>query len=261
MGEHQVEPADFYTGLVAQMYRHLRSETFAPEPYARFIALVGQPALELGCGDGDPMLELRARGLDVEGLDSSADMLDRCRVAAAARGLDVVLHHATFESMDLGRRYRAIYLAGATFNLLPDDATAQRALQRIAAHLQPGGSALIPLFIPGAPSQRLVGQAREHTTDDGSLMRVSTLSVDHDPAARVQIARLRYELVRGTTSETLERDWLLHWFDQQQFAAMATDAGLTVHGVFADNGGRATADDTSFTFWLRLDDECPPETS
>ena len=48
----------------------------------------------LGCGDGDPLLALRAEGLDVEGLDSSADMLDRCRVRADAAGLDVVLHHA-----------------------------------------------------------------------------------------------------------------------------------------------------------------------
>jgi SAM-dependent methyltransferase len=261
MGEQELEPSAFYTGLVAQLYRHLRSETFDPEPYARFVTLAGQPALELGCGDGDPILDLRARGLDVEGLDSSADMLDRCRATAAARGIDVVLHLATFESMDLGRCYASIYLAGATFNLLPDDHAAQCALDRIAAHLQPGGSALIPLFIPDEERDGSSTAPREAIADDGSTMRVTVLAVDRDPAARLQSTTLRYELIAGDHVQSLERQWVLHWFEQQQFAAMAARSGLTVHRVFASDGSRATSADTSFTFWLRLDDVASLETS
>ena len=137
-------PSQFYTGLIAATYRYLRSATPDPAPYERFVRRVGGPALELGCGDGDPLLDLVAAGLDVEGLDSSADMLDRCRQAAERRGLHVNLHLAGMEDMDLGRRYRSIYLAGATFNLLIDDATAGGALRRIAAHLHPGGVASSP---------------------------------------------------------------------------------------------------------------------
>ena len=89
-----------------------------------------------------------ARGLDVEGLDASPDMLARCRANAAARGLVVTLHESTMEAMELPRRYRSIYLAGPSFNLLTDDDMAWRALARIRAHLEPDGSALIPLFVP-----------------------------------------------------------------------------------------------------------------
>ena len=239
--------------MVAQLYRHLRSEKFDPEPYARFVKRSGQPALELGCGDGDPILDLRERGLDVEGLDSSIDMLDRCRVAAAARGLDVVLHHATFEAMELGRRYRSIYLAGATFNLLPDDSTAQLALDRIAAHLEPGGSALIPLFIPDAPSAESA-KITEATDDEGRLMRATVLSVAHRPETRTQTTDLRYELIDGQHVQSLERRWVLHWFEQQQFAAMAERAGLTVKAVYAGDGSRAAADALGFSFLLHLDE-------
>ncbi|MEO8908508.1 MAG: class I SAM-dependent methyltransferase, partial [Microbacteriaceae bacterium] len=122
--------------------------TSDPAPYERFVRRVGGPALELGCGDGDPLLDLVAAGLDVEGLDASSDMLERCRQAADQRGLDVTLHLATMQDMDLGRRYHSIYLAGATFNLLDDDATAGASLRRIAAHLEPDGVALIPLMLP-----------------------------------------------------------------------------------------------------------------
>ena len=47
-----VEPSQFYTGLVAELYAPLRSAVPDAEPYARFIALSGEPALELGCGVG-----------------------------------------------------------------------------------------------------------------------------------------------------------------------------------------------------------------
>jgi SAM-dependent methyltransferase len=255
------DAADFYTGLVARIYRHLRSETFDPAPYARFVERFGQPALELGCGDGDPILDLRERGLDVEGLDSSADMLAGCRRAAAERGLTVELHHATFQTMDLGRRYRSIYLAGGTFCLLPDDHAAQQALHRIAAHLQPGGTAMIPLFVPNDPDEPdggppSIGRTRAITTDDGQVMGLTMLSVEHDSANRLQTTRLRYDISDADgSSDTVEREWVLHWFEQQRFTTMVADAGLTVLRIAAGDGSRAAADARSFTFVVRLDDD------
>lgn len=65
-----VRPADFYTGIVADLYSPLKGVSFEPEPYAAFVAEAGEPGLELGCGDGDPLIELRRRGLQVEGVDS-----------------------------------------------------------------------------------------------------------------------------------------------------------------------------------------------
>jgi hypothetical protein len=55
MREHErMEPADFHTGIVAELYEPLKSTTQDPEPYARFVEEFGEPALELGCGDGEP---------------------------------------------------------------------------------------------------------------------------------------------------------------------------------------------------------------
>lgn len=250
MSAEPIAPADFYTGLVAEVYRHTRSETFDPAPYAKFIERSGEPALELGCGDGDPILDLRERGLDVEGLDSSADMLDRCRAAATERGLDVTLHHATFEAMQLDRQYRSIFLAGATFNLLPDDEVAERALTRIAAHLEPGGSALIPLFIPQRPGESTVGNVQEHLADDGSVMSVTVTSFARDDDLRTQRMGLRYEMRQGESLRTTEREWILHWFERDAFASMAERVGLVVAAVFDEEQSPTTTHDTAFTFLL-----------
>ena len=242
----QIDPADFYTGLVAELYRHLRSETFDPAPYARFIERAGEPALELGCGDGDPILDLRARGLDVEGLDSSADMLARCQKAAAARELDVTLHHATFQTMGLGQRYRSIYFAGATFNLLPDDDTANDALARIAGHLHPDGAALIPLFVPQAPVESDIGKVTEHVTEDGAIMRVTVLDIVRDEVARDQITELRYEFTDGVDHQVIDRSWQLHWFEQDEFTEMAARAGLVTRSIRGEGGRPATTHDTAY---------------
>jgi SAM-dependent methyltransferase len=250
--ETSSEPSQFYTGIVAEIYAPLRSSVPEVEPYARFIAGSGEPALELGCGTGDPLLDLRARGLDVEGLDSSADMLARCRAAADARGLSVVLHEQRMETMHLERRYRSIFLAGPTFNLLPDDATARCALERMRAHLDDGASALIPLFVPQPMPVEQLGRAREHVTSDGRRMAVATVSESRDIAERRQTSVLRYELrsVGTTEVEVVERPWVLHWHTVEGFRTLAATAGLATRSVRRPDGAFATQTDNAFVFHL-----------
>jgi SAM-dependent methyltransferase len=248
------DPALFYTGLVADLYAPLRSSGPPdPEPYARFIAASGEPALELGCGDGDPLLDLRARGIDVEGLDSSPDMLARCRAAAAERGLVVALHQMSMAAMELPRRYRSIYLAGPTFNLLVDDDSAWHALARIRAQLEPQGSALIPLFVPRPLPASAIGVPRTHVADDGTTMRVTVVSEVRDDDSRVQTTVLRYELESHGHLVSEERPWVLHWHTQEGFRQLAGDAGFLVADVVGLRGAPAGPDDWQFTFWLTPD--------
>ena len=91
------------------------------------------------------MLDLCAAGLLVDGVDSSLDMVERCREEAERRGLVVEVHHQRVEDLMLERRYASIYFAGPTFNLLADDETALRGLGSIHAHLTNDGAALIAL--------------------------------------------------------------------------------------------------------------------
>jgi SAM-dependent methyltransferase len=245
-----VDPSLFYTGIVAELFEPLRSVAPDAEPYARFIEVSGQPALELGCGTGDPLLALRRRGIDVEGVDSSADMLDRCQRRAAEEGLDVVVHHQRMESLDLPRRYRTIFLAGPTFNLLPDDALASRALLRIRAHLDDGGSALVPLFVPQPTPEQKLGQVREAQEPDGSTIRVSAIAEKRNDGDRCQETILRYERVIGDTSTIVDRPWILHWYSQNQFRELAACAGLATVMVLDAAGGPADEKNEEFAFWL-----------
>jgi SAM-dependent methyltransferase len=243
------DPAAFYTGLVAELYAPLRGSTPDPAVYERFVRATGEPALELGCGDGDPLMALCERGLHVEGLDSSADMLERARARAAQLGIDVALHLGDMRSFATGRTYRSIYLAGATFNLLPTDADAVAALRCIRGHLEPDGEALVPLFVPPT-NPSTVGTASEAVLDGGDRISCTTTRIERDEAARTQTSRLRYVRDGAHGRTEVERDWLLHWFSPSQFGALAEEAGLSVQRCSEWDGRPATDASTGFAVTL-----------
>jgi hypothetical protein len=164
-------------------------------------------------------------------VDSSADMLERCRSNAADLGLDVTLYHQKMEELSLPRRYRSIYLAGPTFNLLPDDKTALGALRAIERHLADEGTALIPLWIPAPTAPDDLGATREATGQDGVRLRYTAVSEVYDEAARIRTTFTRYERVTSLDSECVERAWTIHWFSREQFRDMCAEAGLWVTRV------------------------------
>ncbi|MEV5753399.1 class I SAM-dependent methyltransferase [Actinoallomurus sp. NPDC052308] len=246
-----MDAADFYTGIVAELYGPLKSFSQDPEPYAAFIERTGKPALELGCGDGDPLLQLRARGLEVEGVDSSADMLERLRRRAHEQGISATVFCQRMEALNLPRRYRAIFLAGPTFTLLPDDDAALACLNSIRAHLAEDGATLIPLFVPPPTPAEQIGQVRTATAPDGAELQVSVVAEQRDEAARTQTTLLRYERRHGRDHFVDERPWVLHWYTRSGFQALAAAAGLTVTAVTDAHGNPAPAAATDVHFRLR----------
>ena len=239
-----MEAADFYTDLVVPAYAKLKSQSFEADRYSRFVRATGQPALEIGCGDSQPLLSLIEAGLVVEGLDSSADMLDRCRANAAASNLSVTLHHQRVETMQLGRTFESIYLAGPTFNLVPDDHTAGAALRSIRRHLSRGGAALVPLWIPDRTPNGNLGEVREARDDDGSLLRYTALEETWDARTRLRITSVRYERIDADGERTVaDRDWTLHWHRPDDFARLCAEAGLssTITDPSSEPGAEFTA--------------------
>lgn len=246
-----MEAADFYSGIVVDAYAKLKSTSFASEPYADFVRSGGQPALEIGCGDGEPLLTLYASGLDVDGVDSSLDMVKAWRGNASRLGLDVAVYHQRMEDLALGRQYRSIYFAGSTFNLLPNDETAFRALQRIGQHLTADGVAMIPLWVPAPTPLAELGVPRE-TEADGAVLRYTPLEEIYEPELRTRTTSTQYERVSSTGVESVAREWIIHWHTPEDFRRLCHRAGIKIAWLLDDvTGEDATDDSVEFTATLQ----------
>jgi SAM-dependent methyltransferase len=250
MATSPLSPARFYTGLVVDLYEPLAVHLARADDYVGFVERSGQPALELGCGSGHPLLEMVRRGYDVDGVDASDEMLARLRRRAAELGIDVRVYEQEMQRMSLPRRYRSVFLAGLTFTLLTTDDDARLTLERMHEHLLPGGSVLIPLSIPdGTRMDTSIGRLRETTLADGTCLRFEVRSVQLDAEARRSTMRLRYERIQPDGSrEELERDFLGSWWPPKLFHSMLAEAGFVDIRATRWGGGELMPGDTTFTF-------------
>ena len=221
-----------YDGVIALAYdTWMPPGTRFPDDalHAEVVRAAGGPALELGVGNGRFLIPLVEAGLPLEGIDSSADMLDRCRRHAAARGMDVVLHHGDMAPLELGRSYGAVVCPAGSFSLVADERRAQAALVSYRDHLRPGGTVALSMFVPGADD--ITGFAwrlrRTGTDDDGTTYVVHEATGDDvEPQVHLVYNRLEIFDAAGALVDTVLRKARLRWWSQEQFAEALRAAGF-----------------------------------
>jgi SAM-dependent methyltransferase len=222
-----------YEGVVAEGYdAWIPVDSPLPEEdvYTALLDAEGGPALELGCGTGRPLLRWVAQGREVEGIDSSADMLAILRRHAEARGLAPTVHHGDFAPLRLDRRYAAIVCPAGTFTLVHDADRARTALASYRDHLRPGGLLAVTLYVPAGDLAQELGWRirRTGTTDDGVTIVVHE-ATRCDAAARLQVTYNKVERYDG--DGLLQATWLrrlhLRWWPRQEFEALLADLGFT----------------------------------
>lgn len=229
------ESQGHYTGLVADWYDDfLTGEGEDIRLYTSLLLPEGGPLLELACGTGRLMLPLLDAGVEVDGIDLSQQMLDRCRAKLDAAG-----HRSTLSRQDLARfrlpgRYRGIYVSGGSFQLLTDPGDAQRALASVHAHLLPGGRFVLDLVVGPAPfggpdpdSWNIGRVARRG--DERVVYSSRTVS---DPFTQVSQLLTRYELFRGDRLvETILDELRLREYSRGEAELLLTQAGFTLERV------------------------------
>ena len=232
------DPSNFYTGLVAELYEPLASGISDSDRFIRFVVEHGEPALEICCGTGLPLLDLLEAGLEVEGVDSSKDMLDICAAKASKRGLSVTLHRAKMQDFKTLRRFRSVYIANGSITLLPSDSDLKQTLKTIIECLDPKGIVLFDLDVPNANElRRLVGKFKE-TEYDGCRIRVGITQVDWSEKDSELITKLRYERVSPLGQvESVDRDWFRKVWSVDRFCELLVDSGFHLVEVERLNSG------------------------
>jgi hypothetical protein len=123
----------------------------------------------------------RRTGLSLHGADASPAMLASCG-RLAAMGLTAPLFRQDAAALNLPFRYAAAFIAAGSFQLLVDPIAAQKALERIRAHLVAPGILLMDLYFPAEaahPPGAPVVQVQTVTLPDGTkIARRSGTFVD-----------------------------------------------------------------------------------
>ncbi|MDP9388008.1 MAG: class I SAM-dependent methyltransferase [Actinomycetota bacterium] len=223
--------ADEYDDLYAG---HWETEA-AVERLAELSA--GGPVLELGIGTGRLALPLLERGIEVHGVDASADMVAKLRAKPGGERIPVVV--ADFASADAGRGFSIVVLAVNTIYALPDQRAQVRCFVNAARHLAPAGRFVVEAWVPD------VGAFRHHRLVRPRVVRPDTVSiesVEHDPVE--QMMRTTQAVLRDGSVRVYPANHRYAW--PAELDLMAQIAGFDREARWADwSGAPFTADSTA----------------
>jgi SAM-dependent methyltransferase len=221
-----------YEGVVAEAY----DEWLPPSGryldrggFAGHIVAGGGPALELGCGNGRLLVGYVADGLEVEGLDGSADMLRCCRAHLDAGGLTADLHHADWTEPALDRTYATVYNPAGSFALVHELEVAHRTLAAWRRLVRPGGRLVLSLSGLAPRDDGWIWRVRRSATraSDGTTFLVhQATSADRDGERTHTLDRHEVWGADGTLRTTLLRRHCLRWWSPEQATAALLDAGF-----------------------------------
>jgi len=140
------DPAKSFLGEAAEQYdRHARGDEEDAVAFLAELAGAG-PALELAIGTGRIGLPLAARGVAVEGIDLSPDMVAQLRKKPG--GGDIPVTIGDFSEVPVSGSYRLVYIVFNTFFNLLHQEEQVRCFENVAAHLADDGAFLIEARVP-----------------------------------------------------------------------------------------------------------------
>jgi SAM-dependent methyltransferase len=106
----------------------------------------GGPALELGIGTGRIALPLKAKGVEMHGVDASPAMIEKLR--AKPGGEEVPVTVGDFGEVSVEGEYTLIYVVFNTFYALLTQEAQINCFRNVANHLDRDGVFLIEVFVP-----------------------------------------------------------------------------------------------------------------
>jgi SAM-dependent methyltransferase len=209
-------------------------------------ARAGGPVLELAVGSGRLAVPLAEGGHEVTGVDTDPAMLARARDAAGAAGkavarrLRLVDGDARTIRLDDAGDYRLAFIPLNSIFLMGTRADQAAAVATLAAHLAPGGLAMVDAWLPDAESlARYDGRlVLEWVREDRATGRVVTkaCSAQYDPTS--SSVRLTTIFDEGRSGEPAVR-WVradrLRLVTPDELVVFAEAAGLVVETLAGDH--------------------------
>ncbi|MBC8991867.1 MULTISPECIES: class I SAM-dependent methyltransferase [Micromonospora] len=198
-----------------------------PAPAVDFLAPLaeGGPVLELAVGTGRVALPLAARGLTVEGVEASPEMVAHLR--AKPGGADLPVTIGDMADVPVAGPYRLVFLVFNTlFNLVSEERQAA-CFRNVARVLAPGGAFVIETFVPDPADFDRDEQVQvREVTEDSATIRVHR----YDRAAQTFVR----QTVTFDASGVHLKPFAMRYAWPEQVDELAERAGLRLTERYAD---------------------------
>ena len=213
--------------------------------YLALAARTGGPVLELAVGSGRLAVPMAADGYDVTGVDLDAAMLARARTSADAAGpgvarrLRLVEGDARIIRLPDAGDYGLAFIPLNSIFLMGTRADQASAVATLAAHLAPGGLAVLDAWLPDVDDlARYDGRLMlEWVREDAITGRttIKTGSAVFDPGAgEVRLTTIFEEGVPGEAPRRWVRADRLRLAGPDDLVGFAEAAGLDVETLAGD---------------------------
>ena len=198
-----------------------------PAPAVDFLAPLaeGGPVLELAVGTGRVALPLAARGLAVEGVEASPEMVAHLR--AKPGGADMPVPIGDMSDVPVAGPYRLVFLVFNTlFNLVSEERQAA-CFRNVARVLAPGGAFVIETFVPDPADFDRDEQVQvREVTEDSATIRLHR----YDRAAQTFVR----QTVTFDASGVHLKPFAMRYAWPEQIDELAERAGLRLTERYAD---------------------------
>lgn len=236
-----------YDGLEAASY-DLVDELSDFDDYAFYRLLIESnpgPILDLGCGTGRILVPLAEEGLDVVGLDASAEMLAICREKLGSEKRNVPLVQGDIRQFDLNERFSTILIPGFSIQLLLEADDLDACLKACLGHLKPGGQVIIPTYLPwemleSGLDRMPLEMHREGETDENGQRFVAWQGWELNRIEQRLTLKNRFQHLDSSDTVLVEedREMTIHWhlaYEMQSRLGRIGFPEIDLYGDFQTN--------------------------
>ena len=210
--------------------------------YLALASRVGGPVLELASGSGRLAVPLAEAGYAVTGVDNDRAMLARARTAAAAAGTPTARRLRLCEADLRGLRlpdagtFRLAFIGLNSLFLLRTRGEQAAAVATLAAHLAPGGLAVVDAWLPDAEDLgrfdgRLMLEWVRRDPDTGRRVTKTGAALHDAATGTVRLSAIFEEGDDGAAPVRWVREDTLRLVAADELRTFAEDAGLEVETV------------------------------
>jgi SAM-dependent methyltransferase len=183
--------------------------------------------LELGCGSGQLLVPMAARGTPAVGLDNAPEMLAAARRRAAAAGVRVEFVQGDMREFELDQRFALIFIARNSLLHLTEQHEFAALFGAVRRHLSPGGVLAFDIFNPDLrigcrPSTERFAVMRKASPLYGEV----TVEATSDYDAPSQVNRATWFISTPEQHDAWIAPLHLRWIFPQELSALLAANGF-----------------------------------